>query len=690
MSNRLAAETSPYLLQHADNPVDWQPWDAEALALARRHQRPILLSVGYSACHWCHVMAHESFEDPDVARVMNEHFVNVKVDREERPDLDRVYQLAHQLLTQQPGGWPLTMFLDPDTLVPFFGGTYFPKTPRHGLPGFTDLLTRVADVFQSRRDELTAQGEKVAEVLASLDTGHGEAAGLTSAELAEAARDALASQYDGADGGFGTAPKFPLPATLERLLRHWAGSAGRGSGSKPDRAALDMVMTTLTRMARGGIHDHLGGGFCRYATDRRWMIPHFEKMLYDNGQLLAVYSDALGVGPDALFELAVTGIADWLHREMRHEGGGFFAALDADSEGEEGRYYLWRRDEVKRLLDDDEYLLIETLYGLDKPANFEGRWILHRYDAWAGVVSRLSLDNDRARALWRSAVAKLLAARERRPRPALDDKVLTGWNALVIDGLARASIRLERPDWLTSARAAADFLTDEVMVDGQLFATWKAGHARHPAYLDDYAALLRATLTLLSAGWRDRDLRLARILAEALLERFEDTDAGGFFFTAHNHEALICRPKPTMDDAMAPGNAMAVLNLTDLGHLLGEQRYLDAASRTIDWARKAMETHPAGHCAMITAMESVAMPPEQIVIRGPQGSLGDWLAAAQAGYRPWRRVYAIPSDADPRCVPSYLPRLVSADSSQRPVAYRCEGFQCSLPIESLEALQEIL
>ncbi|MBK80662.1 MAG: thioredoxin domain-containing protein [Gammaproteobacteria bacterium] len=685
MSNRLADETSPYLRQHADNPVDWYPWSDEALSLARRRQQPILLSIGYSACHWCHVMAHESFEDPEVAAVMNGHFVNVKVDREERPDLDKVYQLSHQLLTQAPGGWPLTMFLDPDTLVPFFGGTYFPRTARHGLPGFRDLLVRIVDVFESRREELSAQGEKVADVLASLDTGplSGEGEGVADEALLQSARDALAAQYDSADGGFGRSPKFPMPGTLERLLRHWAGTARAG---QPDRAALDMVMTTLTRMARGGIHDHLGGGFCRYATDRRWMVPHFEKMLYDNGLLLGLYTDALALGPDPLFELAVTGIVDWLERDMRHPEGAFHAALDADSEGEEGRYYLWRRNEVKRLLTEDEYLVIETLYGLDKPANFEGRWILHRYDAWAGVVSRLSLDTGEAAALWSSAREKMLAARTTREAPALDDKILTSWNALAIHGLAKAAVQLDRPDWLDMARSALDFLRDRLFVDGRLMATWKDGVARHPAYLDDHAFLLQAALTLLGAGWRDEDARLARTLAEALLARFEDTEAGGFFFTAHDHETLICRPKPTMDDAVPPGNAVAARALSDLGHLLGDARYLEAANRTIDWARKAMEAHPAGHCSMLTALEEVTRPPELIVIRGPAGSFAPWLAAARDGYRPRRRVYAIPAAADPRLVPPYLPRLVSADSAGKTTAYRCEGFSCSLPIGAPEAL----
>jgi uncharacterized protein YyaL (SSP411 family) len=685
LSNRLADETSPYLLQHADNPVHWQPWDDLALATARELGRPILLSVGYSACHWCHVMAHESFEDPAVAALMNRHFVNVKVDREERPDLDKVYQLAQQLLTRQPGGWPLTMFLDPQSLVPFFGGTYFPRLARHQLPGFMDLLHRIAEIFQGRRDELASQGEKIAEVLAGLNPAAAVESGQDDAALFDAARTALEAQFDPGDGGFGSAPKFPMPATLDRLLRHWAASRDAGDS---DRTALDMVMHTLTRLARGGIHDHLGGGFCRYATDRRWMIPHFEKMLYDNGQLLALYGDVLGIAPDALFEHSVGGIARWLIDDMRHPDGAFYAALDADSEGEEGRYYLWRREEVRRLLNEDEYLVIETLYGLDKPANFEGKWNLHRYDAWPSVVHRLSLDRAQADTLLASARAKLLAQRRTRVPPGLDDKILTGWNGLTIHGLAVAWMRLNRPEWNDSARSAEDFLRERAFVDGVLYATWKGGRARHPSYLDDYAFLLQGLLTLLAADWRDRDLRFARTLADALLERFEDSQAGGFFFTAHDHEQLLFRPKPTQDDATPPGNAVAARGLLALGELLGEPRYLEAANRTIVWSRSIIEQHPAGHCGLLTALECSRQDPELIIVRGPVEQLAPWLAAAREGYHPWRSVYGIPYGA--RDLPPYLPKLVSADLAGKPVAYRCSGFSCSLPEVSLDAFRASL
>ena len=689
LNNRLSGESSPYLKQHADNPVAWQPWDDEALNLARASQKPILLSVGYSACHWCHVMAHESFEDPATAQVMNQHFVNIKVDREERPDLDKVYQLAHQLLTQQSGGWPLTMFLDPDTLLPFFGGTYFPKTPRYELPGFTDLLLRIADVFSNKREELTEQGGRVAEVLGKLAPAANSEADLDDAQLLDAARDQLKTQADSAEGGFGQAPKFPMPSTLERLLRHWAYS--QRSGGRPDRGALEMVMTTLTRMARGGIYDHLGGGFYRYATDRKWMIPHFEKMLYDNGQLLSLYADALAIAPDTLFRGAVAETADWMLREMQHPAGGFYAAQDADSDGEEGKFYLWRRHEVKKLLTEDEYLVVETLYGLDKPANFEGKWNLHRYDAWRSVVERLSLTPEAANELLAAARAKLLTERESRVRPGLDDKILTAWNGLAIKGLAKAGMRLHEPRWILAAQRAADFASEKLMVDGRLFATWK-GEPKHPAYLDDHANLIDGLLDLLAASWRDTDARFAVALCDAALERFYDTKDGGFYFTAHDHETLIHRPKPTMDDALPPGNGVMAQAFSAMGHLFGEQRYLNAAHATLVWARPAMEQYPAGHCSLLSGLQSELQPPQLVVIRAPEDALDDanaLRATLDNGYTPWRTSYLIPYGSA-SVIPGYLPKLVSAETQRKTVAYVCSGLACSLPLETPEALAAAL
>ena len=681
--NRLAEETSPYLRQHAENPVDWYPWSDAALARARDEDKPILLSVGYSACHWCHVMAHESFEDSDTAEVMNRHFVNIKVDREERPDLDKVYQLAHQLLTQRAGGWPLTVFLDPHTLLPFFAGTYFPRTPRFNLPGFADLLLRIDQVYRTQRDALGEQGEKLSQALSRLAPTGIDSQGLEDAKLLETARDQLAARFDAAEGGFGPAPKFPMPSLIERMLRHWAYSDRAG---KRDGDALDMAMTTLTRIARGGIYDHVGGGFCRYSTDRHWEIPHFEKMLYDNGALLALYADALALGDDPLFEVAVRETAGWVMRDMQHPEGGYFSALDADSEGEEGKYYVWRRDAVKRLLTPDEYLLVATLYGLDKPANFEGKWNFRRRDALRSVLDRIGVEPAPGEELLASAKSKLLAERETRVPPAKDDKVLTAWNGLAIRGMAKAAVCLGEPEWLRSAQRAADFVRDNLWDGERLTATWRDGVAKYAGYLDDYANMLEGLTELLSAEWRDDDAAFAKALADCMIRQFYDTDEGGFFFTAHGHETLIHRPKPTLDESMPPGNGTAPCGLTALGHLFADTRYLDAADGTLQALRGAVEQYPAGHCTLLSAVEASAHAPEQIIVRGPVDALGAWLDIAREGYRPWRRVYGIPYECSE--APDYLPLPDERDDRSRFAAFVCRGLQCSPPIDSLDEFRQ--
>ena len=685
MPNRLYQEASPYLKQHADNPVDWHPWDDEALALAKNEGKPILLSIGYSTCHWCHVMAHESFEDPAIAAVMNEHFVNIKVDREERPDLDKIYQTALQLINPQGGGWPLTMFLDPDTLLPFFGGTYFPNQPRYQLPGFSDLLMRLSEVFRNQQDELKEQSGKLETALAQMVPPVIEAT-LDDMELLQNARDQLAQQYDSREGGFGRAPKFPMPNAISRLLHHWRYTR-KGGGN--DKEALDMVMISLTQMARGGIYDHVGGGFCRYSTDAKWMIPHFEKMLYDNAQLLSLYAAALKFGPDELFESAIRETIDWLTREMQHPEGAFYAALDADSEGEEGKFYVWRREQVKKVLSEDEYLVAETLYGLDKPANFENRWNLHRYDSWRSVVDRLSLDKASADTLLKQVKIKLYEARSERARPSTDTKILTAWNGLLISGLAHAGEQLREPDWVSLAHKTVDFIRTSCWVDGQLYATWQAGEPKYAGYLDDYANLLLGLVDLLAVDWRDEDLKFAIELADALLRDFYDTELGGFFFTAHNHETLIHRPKPTVDDALPPGNGTAVQALIRLGHLLGKSDYLDPAHHTLAWARGIMEKVPVGHCNLLTALEETIYPGEQVVMRGPAEEMAVWAQALKSGYQPERVIYQIPYDGV-SALPEYLPRMVSIEQQSQVTAYVCVGLSCSLPMTDLDEVKAAL
>ena len=510
-ANHLANETSPYLVQHSDNPVEWYPWGDEALELARDSGRPILLSVGYSACHWCHVMAHESFEDDDTARLMNQLFVNIKVDREERPDIDKIYQTAHQLLTQRPGGWPLTMFIDPQNQRPFFGGTYFPKEARYGMPAFGDLITRVASYFDENPGEVHTQGEQMQEVLARLEPDPASADVVLDATPLAAARERIAQNFDREFGGMGSQPKFPHPSTLERLLRHWRDTA---HGSEPDVDALFLVSLTLTRMAEGGIYDQLGGGFCRYSVDRYWQIPHFEKMLYDNGPLLALYAQSSLATGDALYGRIANETADWILGDMLSPAGSFYSTRDADSEGEEGRYYVWTPDEVRDVIGADAYEPFARHFGLDAEANFEGKWHLTVHQSLATLAGESKVSEESLAQQLDTAKQELLQVRSGHIAPGRDEKQLTAWNALAIRGLAIAGRALGRPDLVAAANGAANFIRTELMRDGRLLASHKDGESRFPAYLDDHAFLLDALLELQQCEWDVAHISFATELAE--------------------------------------------------------------------------------------------------------------------------------------------------------------------------------
>ncbi len=675
-TNRLADETSPYLLQHAHNPVDWHPWNEEALALARREDKPILLSIGYSACHWCHVMAHESFEDEATAERMNALFVNIKVDREERPDLDKIYQLAHQLLSRRAGGWPLTVFLNPRDLVPFFAGTYFPKEPRYQLPGFVSLLEQVSAWYRQNHDKLEQGNAALMSALASVD---GSAGGPSApdAGLLERARQAMAKSFDSRWGGFGGAPKFPHPTTLDFLLRRHARNT--------DAEALRMVSFTLRKMAEGGIYDQLGGGFCRYSVDAEWNIPHFEKMLYDNGPLLALYSQAWQTTGEDLFRKVATETAEWAMREMQSPEGAYYSSLDADSEGEEGRFYVWNRAQPKSLLTDEEYSLAALHYGLGETPNFEGHWHLHVALPLEEAAARLGLDSETAERLLASARGKLFAAREPRIRPGRDEKILTSWNALMIKGMAVAGRVLQREDFIDSACRAFAFLREALYRDGRLLATWKDGRGRFPAYLDDHAFLLDAALELLQSRWDKAALEWAVALAEDLLTRFEDTDAGGFFFTAHDHEALIHRPKSMMDEAMPAGNGVAAFALQRLGHTLGEPRYTQAAERALKAAMPAMPDYPQAYGSLLNALDEWAAPAQTLVLRGGGPELAAWRRIALDGYAPGRVCLAIP--AEETGLPGLLAERKPAAGT---VAYVCAATGCLPPVDSVEEFRRLL
>ena len=674
MPNRLARETSPYLQQHAGNPVDWHAWGEEALRRAREEDKPILLSVGYSACHWCHVMAHESFEDPGVAEVMNRLFVNVKVDREERPDLDQIYQLAHQVLAQRPGGWPLTMFLTPDG-APFFGGTYFPKEPRYNLPGFPQLLERVAQIYREHRDEIGRQNETILATFESMQPGTPAHHSELSVAPVDAALRSLKTSFDSRYGGFGGAPKFPHPAELEFCLRR---SAAAGDG------AAERVSTyTLERMALGGIYDHLGGGFSRYSVDAEWQIPHFEKMLYDNGPLLRLVSDAWTATRNPLFSRVAEETAAWVTREMQSPEGGYYSSLDADSEHEEGKFYVWTLEEAKALLSADEYAMLAPYYGLDGPPNFEGtHWHLHVARTLGAVAEPLGKSGDQCARLLDSGREKLFAAREKRVRPGRDEKVLVSWNALMIAGMARAAVVFERGEWLASAKRALGFVHGTMWKNERLLATYKDGQAHLNAYLDDYAFLLAALIELMQAEFDRETLAFAEDLADVLLEQFEDKENGGFFFTSHDHERLIHRPKPGYDNATPSGNGMAAFALQRLHFLTGEPRYANAAERTLAQFHPAMSERPEGYATLLAALEEHLVPTRTVILRGPQAELPRWRSALAQRYLPHTVVIAIETGVRD------LPPVLAKPAGGKVNAWVCEGVTCLAPIDRLENLIE--
>jgi len=681
--NRLAKETSPYLKQHAANPVDWYPWGKEALQVAQTQGKPILLSIGYSACHWCHVMAHESFEDAATASLMNELFVNVKVDREERPDLDKIYQFAHQVLTQRGGGWPLTMFLTHDDQKPFFGGTYFPDKARYGMPAFTTLLKRVAEYYKEQLPELRAQNDTLMDVFGDLTPQPADAdIPLTDAPLA-GARAQLDETFDKRFGGFGDAPKFPHPASIDRLLHHWFSTA---STTAPDLHALFMATLTLTRMGEGGMYDQLGGGFSRYSVDQFWMIPHFEKMLYDNGALLATYGEAALATGEPLFKRIATETGDWLLREMQDEDGGFYSAYDADSEGHEGKFYVWSREEAQAALTPLEWNVFGRRFGFDEAANFEGAWHAHVFISFEQIAKELQLAGADVERHVNSARAKLLAIRNQRVWPGLDDKILTSWNALAIRGLAIAARTLDKPEFGTAAERALDFIRQNLWRThpdggGRLLATSKDGVSHLNAYLDDYAYLANALLEMLQLRWRNEDVAWLREILEAMLTHFEDAALGGFFFTSDDHEALIHRSKSFSDDAIPAGNGSAARALLRAGYLLGETRWLVAAERTLRASWLALNRFPHGHMTLLEALDEYLVAPEIVIIRGPAADAATWQSELGKLYGPHRLVFAIPAD---------LAGLDAALADKGPGAtmraYVCRGSTCSAPVESMPDL----
>jgi uncharacterized protein YyaL (SSP411 family) len=673
--NLLGNETSPYLLQHADNPVEWYPWGRDALERAQELDRPILLSIGYAACHWCHVMAHESFEDPDTAAVMNELFINIKVDREERPDIDTIYMTSLALFGEQ-GGWPLTMFCTPEG-KPFWGGTYFPPTSRYGRPGFPDLLRHVAKIYRDERDKVTTNSEAV--VAALEDMSQPQTAGMIAPEAVNRAAEQIAQEIDPRHGGIGTAPKFPQAPVLNVL---WRGYKRTG-----DQTLRDPVLLTLDKMAQGGIYDHLGGGFARYSTDAAWLAPHFEKMLYDNAQLIELYTDAWQETQKPLYAQRVSETAEWLLREMVNQtppGGGFCATIDADSEGEEGKFYVWSEDEIRTLLDDDAELFV-TAYDVRPAGNWEGKTILNR-------TRDPELKDADTEARLAACRRTLFDARSQRIPPALDDKVLADWNGLMIGALARAATVFERPEWLAAAQSAFAFVIDNMThadADGvRLSHAWRNGAARHVATLDDYANMCRGGLLLFEATQKREYIATIQSLIDVANRHYWDESAGGYYFTADDADDVITRTKNSLDNATPAGNAVMAEVLARLYHLTGDDDYRSRCESLIAAFSGEAAKNPYHYVTLINAAQFLAEATQMIFIGDLEDSqTRDFLAARNRLSIPASVVSVIASGDD--LGPGH-PAAGKTRIDGRATAYICHGPLCSAPLTDPRALFEYL
>ncbi|HEV3230844.1 MAG TPA: thioredoxin domain-containing protein [Candidatus Dormibacteraeota bacterium] len=669
--NRLASETSPYLLQHAANPVDWYAWGEEALARARAEDRPILLSIGYSACHWCHVMERESFEDQQTAAEMNRDFVCVKVDREERPDLDAIYMAAVQQLTGS-GGWPMTVFLTPD-LKPFYGGTYFPPQPRYGMPSFRQVLAAVRSAYGERRGEVEESAERLARQI-SAEVGAGPGGPLAPGIL-DAAAARLMDRFDPVHGGFGGAPKFPQAMALDFLLRAW-----RRSG---DERMLEAVGRSLTEMGHGGIYDHLGGGFARYSTDEEWLVPHFEKMLYDQALLAQVYLHHFQAAGAPGSRSACEGIVDYVLRDLASPGGGFCSSEDADSEGVEGRFYTWTYAEAEAAGGAD-FEVLRRAYDITPEGNWEGRNILRLLPVVRSLPDQLGIGREELQERLARGRRAMREARAARVRPARDDKVVTAWNGLMLAALAEAAAVLGRADYLAAAQRCGAFLLEEMWQEGRLRRTWRDGAARIDAYLEDYAALADGLLRLYQADFDPRWFNAARELGDAILARFADPAGGVFYATSPDHERVLFRPRDFDDNAVPAGNSLAVEVLVELGLLTGEDRYRAAATSALEALAPAMGSHPLFFGRLLGALDLHLGPALEVALVGDLASAtaAEMLRRLRGGFLPNVVVAAGPPGGAEPALLRDRPVPLSAEVA----AYVCSGFVCRAPVTDAEAL----
>jgi uncharacterized protein YyaL (SSP411 family) len=677
MPNRLANENSPYLLQHAENPVDWCPWGEEALEKARAEDKPIFLSVGYAACHWCHVMEHESFEDEDTAAIMNEHFVNIKVDREERPDIDSIYMQAVVAMTRQ-GGWPMSVFLTPDG-KPFFGGTYFPPVRRYNMPSFKEILFTIARLWREDRDQLLESSEQISRHLQGqerLSQGQGN----LGSEVLDQASKTLAQGYDWVNGGWGQAPKFPQPMAIEFLLR---------KGTRKDQSAIDMAVHALHAMAKGGLHDVVGGGFARYSVDDRWHVPHFEKMLYDNAQLALVYLHAFLITGERAFRQVCENTLDFILREMTHPEGGFYSSLDADSEGKEGKFYVWTPQEILEVIDEPmDTSLLMSAYGITDTGNFEGKNILQRVSADEQLSETFNLPLEGVSTKLAELHTVLLEARSRRIRPGTDDKVLVFWNALMLAAFSEAGRYLGREDYKQAAIRNATFLIENLYQGDRLLRSWREGQAKYNAYLEDYAGLVLGLLALYQTDPDPHWYQFALKLADEMIAHFPDPD-GGFFDTRDDHETLLLRPKDLQDNATPSGNALAALALLKLSVYGDRMAYRDLAEAMLIAIQDAMVRYPAAFAQWLCAVDFALGPTHEVVILGDiedpdTQSLVNTLWKA---YRP-RLVTGISTYPSTNDAPALLGNRPLINN--RPTAYVCQGFVCRKPVNSPEKLTEQL
>ncbi len=665
-TNRLIHETSPYLLQHAHNPVDWYPWGKEAFERARAEDKPVIVSIGYSACHWCHVMEHESFEDESTAAIMNEHFVNIKVDMEERPDVDQIYMSFVQLTTGR-GGWPMNVFLTPDKR-PFYGGTYFPPVARYNMPSWPQILTSIAEAYKNKRDELETSANDIVGELRRMSAASTAPAGIGT-EILDAAFSSCVRTFDTVNGGFGGAPKFPAAMTLEFLLRYHKRT---GEGE-----ALAMVTHSLDKMARGGIYDQLGGGFHRYTVDGIWLVPHFEKMLYDNAQLIRVYLHAFQVTGDEFYKRIAVETLEYIRREMLDASGGFYSTQDADSEGEEGKFFVWTPDEIDEVLGEDVGREFCNFFDVTAEGNFEGQNILNIKNPVTTAPGSDIFDASRQ---------KLFDAREKRIKPARDEKVLTAWNGLLLAAFADAAAVLGDETYLQIAKSNAAFILDELMADGRLFRTWKDGTAKLNGYIEDYANVADALIVLYQATGDTTYLNEARRLADVMITEFWDEESGGFFFTSNDHEKLIVRNKDLYDNATPSGNSVAADVLLRLTKLLGDDRYERFAVTVLRLASMQVQRHPQGFGRMLSAMEFHLAATKEIVVVGPGGS--DLQLEVQRRYLPDAViVLSVAPEVDADTVPLLVDRGMVEG---RAAAYVCEDFVCRRPVTEAADLADLI